>query len=339
MRRTATAAALLLVPALLLTACSSGSKSKSADATTPKASASASASAKAVPVPAVVDTTVGLPTVGGTFGKDITLKLPSGTPTDKFVVHTVTEGTGATVNTSNFAIFNFTVEDWTTGKILNTAYGKTSAPAVRKPTDTMIPALDKAVVGHKVGSRVVVVAPPGAASAQMSSSEPTGVTAKDTLVFVIDINQVVGAKDDVTGTQVASPAGMPTVDATAGKAATFTIPDAAKKPTKLETGVLIKGTGAKVLSGQTIIVQYTGATLADGKVFDSSWKDNGAMATIIGQQQVITGWDQGLVGQTVGSRVLLSIPSTLAYGASPPANSGIAANADMVFVVDILAAA
>lgn len=341
MRRTATAAALLLVPALLLTACSSGSKSKSADATTPTASAaaSASASAKAVPVPAVVDTTVGLPTVGGTFGKDITLTLPSGTPTDKFVVHTVTEGTGATVSTGNFAVFNFTVEDWTTGKTLNTAYGKTSAPAVRKPTDTMIPALDKAVVGHKVGSRVVVVAPPGAASAQMASSEPTGVTAKDTLVFVIDINQVVGAKDDVTGTQVASPAGMPTVVATAGKAATFTIPDAAKKPTKLETGVLIKGAGAKVLSGQTIIVQYTGATLADGKVFDSSWKDAGAMATVIGQQQVITGWDQGLVGQTVGSRVLLSIPSKLAYGASPPANSGIAANADMVFVVDILAAA
>jgi FKBP-type peptidyl-prolyl cis-trans isomerase len=338
-RRTATAAALLLVPALLLTACSSGSKSKSADATTPTASASASASAKAVPVPAVVDTTVGLPTVGGTFGKDITLTLPSGTPTDKFVVHTVTEGTGATVSTANFAVFNFTVEDWTTGKTLNTAYGKTSAPAVRKPTDTMIPALDKAVVGHKVGSRVVVVAPPGAASAQMASSEPTGVTAKDTLVFVIDINQVVGAKDDVTGTQVASPAGMPTVVATAGKAATFTIPDAAKKPAKLETGVLIKGAGAKVLSGQTIIVQYTGATLADGKVFDSSWKDNGAMATVIGQQQVITGWDQGLVGQTVGSRVLLSIPSKLAYGASPPANSGIAANADMVFVVDILAAA
>ncbi|MEY9835342.1 FKBP-type peptidyl-prolyl cis-trans isomerase [Streptacidiphilus sp. EB103A] len=339
MRRTATAAALLLVPALLLTACSSGSKSKSADATTPTASAAASASASAVPVPAVVDTTVGLPTVGGTFGKDITLTLPSGTPTDKFVVHTVTEGTGATVSTGNFAVFNFTVEDWTTGKTLNTAYGKTSAPAVRKPTDTMIPALDKAVVGHKVGSRVVVVAPPGAASAQMAKSEPTGVTAKDTLVFVIDINQVVGAKDDVTGTQVASPAGMPTVVATAGKAATFTIPDAAKKPTKLETGVLIKGAGAKVLSGQTIIVQYTGATLADGKVFDSSWKDNGAMATVIGQQQVITGWDQGLVGQTVGSRVLLSIPSKLAYGASPPANSGIAANADMVFVVDILAAA
>lgn len=337
MRRTATAAALLLVPALLLTACSSGSKSKSADATTP--TASASASAKAVPVPAVVDTTVGLPTVGGTFGKDISLTLPSGKPTDKFVVHTVTEGTGATATTGNFAIFNFTVEDWTTGKTLNTAYGKTSAPAVRKPTDTMIPALDKAVVGHKVGSRVVVVAPPGAASAQMASSEPTGVTAKDTLVFVIDINQVVGAKDDVTGTQVASPAGMPTVVATAGKAATFTIPDAAKKPAKLETGVLIKGAGAKVLSGQTIIVQYTGATLADGKVFDSSWKDNGAMATVIGQQQVITGWDQGLVGQTVGSRVLLSIPSKLAYGASPPANSGIAANADMVFVVDILAAA
>jgi FKBP-type peptidyl-prolyl cis-trans isomerase len=84
-------------------------------------------------------------------------------------------------------------------------------------------------------------------------------------------------------------------------------------------------------------VQYTGATLANGKVFDSSWTDQGAFATPIGTGQVIPGWDQGLVGQTVGSRVLLSIPSNLAYGAK--GQGPIPANAPLVFVVDILAAA
>jgi FKBP-type peptidyl-prolyl cis-trans isomerase len=330
------AAGLLIVPALLLTACGSSTKAKSSDsAATPKASASASA--PAVPVPPVVDSAANLPTVGGTFGTSATLKLPSGAPGNTFVVHTVTEGTGPVVTSTNYGIFNFTAEDWNTGKTLISAYSKGSAPVLLKPSQQMIPALEQAVVGHKAGSRVLVVAPPGAAAAQMSGAAQSGVGAKDTLVFVVDVNQAIGLKDAVSGSQVAAPAGMPTVDATPGKAAAFTIPAAAKTPKALQTGVLIKGTGAKILSGQTIVVQYTGATLADGKVFDSSWKDQGAFSTVIGQGQVIPGWDQGLVGQTVGSRVLLSIPAALAYGAQ--AQTGIPANSNLVFVVDILAAA
>ncbi|MEZ0094716.1 FKBP-type peptidyl-prolyl cis-trans isomerase [Streptacidiphilus sp. EB129] len=338
MRRTATAAALLLVPALLLTACSS-SKPKSADAATPQASASASATQSAVPVPPVVDSTDNLPAVTGAFGSTPTVKIPSTKPGSAFVVHTVSEGNGATIGAKDFAVFNFSVIDWTTGKTLAAAYGKGGAPELLQPTQQVLAPLQDAVVGHKVGSRVVVVAPPAAATEQMSASglQQNNVGAKDTLVFVVDVNQRIGAQDSVQGTQQASPAGMPSVDATAGKAATFTIPAAARTPKALQTGVLIKGTGQKVLAGETIVVQYTGATLADGKVFDSSWKDAGAFATVIGQGQVIPGWDQGLVGQTVGSRVLLSIPSALAYGAQ--GTQGIPANAPLVFVVDILAAA
>jgi len=331
------AAGLLIVPALLLTGCGSSSKAKSADSAAPSASASTSASA--VPVPAVVDTTTNLPAVAGAFGATPKVTIPSAKPDGAFVVHTLKEGTGAKVTSTDVAVTNFSVVDWNTGKTINTAYGKDSAPLVLTLANGTLPALGKAVLGHTEGSRVEVVAPPGAATAQMAATSLTsmGVSAKDTLVFVVDINKKVGAKDDITGTQKASPAGMPSVSAPAGKAATFTIPDAARKPTKLETAVLIKGTGAKVLSGQTILVQYTGATLADGKVFDSSWSDAGVMGTVIGQGKVIAGWDQGLVGQTVGSRVLLSIPSALAYGST--GQSTIPANANLVFVVDILAAA
>ena len=51
---------------------------------------------------------------------------------------------------------------------------------------------------------------------------------------------------------------------------------------------------------------------------------------------VIQGWDQGLVGQKIGSRVLLVIPSELAYGEEERDN--IPANSTLIFVVDILAA-
>ena len=333
------AAGLLIVPALFLTACGSSSKAKSDDAAKPKASAAASASATPVPVPTAVDATTNLPAVAGAFGTTPKVTIPKTAPDGKFIVHTLSEGKGAKVTSTDVAVTNFSVVDWNNGKAINTAYAKGSAPLVLTLSSGTLPALSNAVLGHTEGSRVEVVAPPGAATAQMDPSNLTqmGATAKDTLVFIVDITKRVGAKDDITGTQTASPAGMPSVVATAGKAATFTIPDADRKPTKLLTADLIKGKGAKVLSGQTILVQYTGATLADGKVFDSSWTDAGVMGTVIGQGAVIPGWDQGLVGQTIGSRVLLSIPSALAYGAQGQAP--IPANADLVFVVDIIGAA
>ena len=50
---------------------------------------------------------------------------------------------------------------------------------------------------------------------------------------------------------------------------------------------------------------------------------------------MIQGWDQGLIGVKVGSRVQLDIPAELAYGAKPPA--GYPAGA-LRFVVDDLSA-
>ncbi len=108
-------------------------------------------------------------------------------------------------------------------------------------------------------------------------------------------------------------------------------------PTSLVVQPLIQGTGAKVASGQTVVVNYS-VWLWDGTKFDSSW-DRGATFPVqnIGQAQVIDGWNQGLVGQTVGSQVLLVVPPSLGYGAT--AQGSIPANSTLVFVVDILAAA
>ena len=48
------------------------------------------------------------------------------------------------------------------------------------------------------------------------------------------------------------------------------------------------------------------------------------------------GWDKGVVGQNVGSRIELVIPASLAYKDQPPAGSNIPPNASLVFVIDIL---
>ncbi|GIJ76064.1 peptidylprolyl isomerase [Micromonospora phaseoli] len=103
---------------------------------------------------------------------------------------------------------------------------------------------------------------------------------------------------------------------------------------KLTVTPLIEGTGPKVEAGQSITTNYVGVFYANGEEFDSSW-ERGEPATFpIGVGQVIPGWDKGLVGVTVGSRVQLDIPAEQAYGDGEGGRPG----GPLRFVVDILAA-
>jgi peptidylprolyl isomerase len=107
------------------------------------------------------------------------------------------------------------------------------------------------------------------------------------------------------------------------------------KVTKLRTTTLIEGKGPAVQAGQTINVNYVGVTYADGKEFDSSWSRSQPFSFQVGAGSVIKGWDQGLVGVKVGSRVQLDIPATLAYGEHP---AGGQPGGALRFIVDVLSA-
>lgn len=101
---------------------------------------------------------------------------------------------------------------------------------------------------------------------------------------------------------------------------------------------LIKGKGATITDSQSVVVKYTG-WLLDGTQFDSSWDRDSTLTADTysgGYNTVIEGWQQGMIGQTVGSQVLMVIPPDLGYGDT--AQGSIPANSTLVFVVDILAA-
>ena len=87
------------------------------------------------------------------------------------------------------------------------------------------------------------------------------------------------------------------------------------KPTADGLYVIVKkkGDGEKVTNGKQVTVHYTGCLL-DGTKFDSSVDRGEPFSFVIGQGQVIQGWDKGLLGQTVGSKLQLVIPSSMAYG-------------------------
>ena len=73
------------------------------------------------------------------------------------------------------------------------------------------------------------------------------------------------------------------------------------------------GKGAKAVVGQRVFVHYTGKLL-DGTEFDSSVKRGEPIDFILGQGQVIPGWDEGISMMREGDKAVLLIPSKLAYG-------------------------
>ncbi len=109
-------------------------------------------------------------------------------------------------------------------------------------------------------------------------------------------------------------------------------------PDGLQVIDLTAGTGREAATGDTVQVTYTGYLQSNCSIFDSTAKNGGQpFKVVLGQGQVIKGWDEGLPGMKVGGTRKLIIPAPLAYGAqgSPPT---IPANATLVFDVTLVTA-
>ncbi|OKL46199.1 peptidylprolyl isomerase [Boudabousia liubingyangii] len=106
-------------------------------------------------------------------------------------------------------------------------------------------------------------------------------------------------------------------------------------PKELVVTVLSEGDGEVVEPGDQIAAHYLGQVW-NGQVFDNSFDRRQPLVFQVGVGMVIRGWDDGLVGQRVGSRVLLSIPSELGYGDRGVPQAGIKGGDTLVFVTDIV---
>ncbi|CAM5790457.1 FKBP-type peptidyl-prolyl cis-trans isomerase [Cellulomonas persica] len=129
-------------------------------------------------------------------------------------------------------------------------------------------------------------------------------------------------------------AALPEVSGSFGEKPTLAFPDTTPSA-ELEVLVLSRGAGELVEAGDDIEVNYLGQSWQGG-VFDNSYDRGSSITFPIGVGAVIAGWDEGLVGQQVGSRVLLSIPSHLGYGDRGVPQAGIKGGDTLVFVVDIV---
>jgi FKBP-type peptidyl-prolyl cis-trans isomerase len=118
---------------------------------------------------------------------------------------------------------------------------------------------------------------------------------------------------------------------------TLPVPDAytpTEPVTQLQTTDLEQGSGPAAKDGDCLVVKYYGTLASNGTKFDENFTDTTAFAFTLGKGQVITGWDQGLVGLKAGGTRRLVIPAAMAYG--DQAQGSIPANSDLVFVVKLL---
>jgi peptidylprolyl isomerase len=296
---------------LLLAGCSGTSKSSATPSPTgsdPAATAAPTASAADVAALAAVK-------VAGAGGAKPTMTFTQPFTVSAIVSRPIAPGTGAAITSGQILMVNFDAVSGTDGSDLGTSYGAATVPLTMGDQSNGAE-MNAALTGQKVGARILFAVP----------------GAEGTEIMLIEIVSAKTVPDRAQGTAVAPVAGLPTVTLAADGTPTLK-PATGAAPTSLVAQPLIKGSGPAVAAGQSATVNYSGY-LWDGTQFDSSWggaKFTSALTT----GSIIAGWIQGLVGQTVGSQVLLVIPPALGYGATE--QGSIPANSTLVFVVDILA--
>lgn len=175
--------------------------------------------------------------------------------------------------------------------------------------DAVFPGWDEGVTGMKVGgTRQLIIPPDLGLGAQTNGVIPPN----STLVMEVELLKSTAPR---TATKVDDK--------------DFTTTDSG-----LKYYDLVEGTGASPQNGQTVIVHYTG-WLLDGTQFDSSVDRGEPFSFVLGQGNVIAGWDEGVATMKVGGKRQLVIPADLGYGDNG-AGSLIPPGATLVFEVELL---
>jgi FKBP-type peptidyl-prolyl cis-trans isomerase len=314
MRRTAAALAVPVIAAAVLAGCGSNS---------PSSASSANSSV----------------TVSGAFGKPPSVQIPARKASANLHYQTEIHGSGPVVPSGDSVLGNFALYSWTgtTHKLLDSTFA--TVPQLL-PAKLPLPGLQTALKGQTVGSRVLAVLPPKYAYG-VHGNASIGISGTETLVWVVDLIKAFSPTAAASGTHVSNGGGkLPTVSA-AATAPTVTIPKNTP-PSKLVVKTLIKGSGAPLVNGQSVVAQVVGVNWRTKKTFYTTWPSATSVGAPFSFQlggQVIPGWNKGLVGVPVGSRVMLIVPPSDGYGKAGQPSAGIKGTDTLVFVVDVLSAA
>ena len=270
----------------------------------------------------------------GEFGSDPQTDFPTPIISYASEAEEVIAGSGERLTAGQPARVELSIFNGTTGEAIQSTEHNGQG-IISMVGESTLPAVGTALECAKVGSRLVLAA--SAQDAHNSTEIPQiNVAADDSFVFVIDVLDAYPAK--ANGAPQLPKPGDPAVVLAPNGAPGITIPksgsSSADAPQELVVSLLKSGNGATLEAGDQAVLHYTGVLWDNNEVFDSSWANGSAVAFELSEGKLIDGFLQSMVGQQVGSQVLVVIPPELGYG---DAGSGaVPAGATLVFVVDVL---
>jgi len=258
--------------------------------------------------------------VKGDFGKQLTGDFKTPLKASGLQRTVIDEGDGDKTAKNDQVNVEISAFLGSTGKALTA-----SSPAKFKVGDTGLPAaFDATVACVPYGSRVAVTVP--AKDIYGDAGNPQlGIKATDTLVIVADV------LSKVKPLKTAAWNNAPTV--TFGAKGEPKVTLTGKPDPDLKLKVLEQGTGAVVQAGDNVTVNYQGTSWNTKKIFDSSWAKGRSPASFT-TEGVVPGFGAALVGQKVGTKLIVTIPPKYGYGVGK-INSDNLVGQTLVFVVEI----
>ena len=263
-----------------------------------------------------------LPTVTGHYGDKPKITIAKGVKASKTLQSTVlTKGKGPKVRKGDLLVADYLGSNYRTRKVFDNSYDRKAPSAFPIGVGKVVTGWDKTLVGVNVGSRVLMVLPPKYGYGKAGNTQ-AGIKGTDSLIFVVDVIAAYGPNATLPAPKpVASlPKGLPTVTGAWGVEPKVTLAKGTVPPKAPVATVLATGTGPKVLMGHLLVVQYT-AVSWEGKALGKTWGTGGP-------QGLPTSVSDLLVGEPVGSRVLLDLP--------PQQAGGDAKKESVAVVIDIL---
>ena len=233
--------------------------------------------------------------------------------------------------------FQVSLFNGTDGELITQTSYDPEAAAVRRTAGADTDILARVVQCAEVGSRIATTGTIADVFGEGQLDPGLGLGDNDAIVLVIDVEAAYLGK--ATGIPQLGSQGVPAVVTTPEGVPGITIPNE-DAPTDLVVHTLVRGQGPEVEEGDAVVLHYTGVLWSTKRVFDSSWQREVPSTFTAASFEddptgVVPGLADGLIGQTVGSQVIVVIPPELGYPAGQ-APASVPEGSTMVFVVDIL---
>jgi peptidylprolyl isomerase len=254
---------------------------------------------------------------------------------DEIETDVITEGDGDAIETGDQVLAHIWIGNGFTQEKAYSTYEGSEPQLLTVDEKQLSPLFLSGLEGQKVGSRVAIAASAETAFGEAGNPQ-LNIGNKDTVLTIVDVISAV--EDSPEGKDQKAPSWAPGLQGDEDAPTGFDFAGTPEPTDTLRSAVLVQGEGEVVEKGQTMAVNYLGQVYDGKQPFDESYSAQ-PTAFPIGVGSVVEGWDKALVGQTVGSRVVLAIPPDLGYGDKGNPQAGIKGTDTLYFVVDILGAA